>query len=303
VRILLTGATGFIGAPVARELVARGDEVHAFAVPGDAGRTRLEGVRVRWHEADLMDLAAVECGIEQAAPEVLVHLAWYAVPTDYLHHERNYDLVAASVRLAQRAIDMGCKRLVAAGTCFEYDLSKSAPLTESSPTAPFTVYGACKHALFEMLVQLAAARRVSFAWPRFFFLHGPNEPATRLVPAVARALLAGERARVSSGDQVRDFLHVDDAARAVAAIVRSELVGAVNVGSGAPTRVRDVVEAIANECGGLDRVDWGAVARRPGDPEFVCASTEKLRSTGWTPRFDLRAGVAESVSWWRTHAQ
>jgi nucleoside-diphosphate-sugar epimerase len=303
VKVLLTGATGFIGAPVARELALAGHEVHAMVVPNDAGRARLSDVsaKMRFHDADLLDRRAVRACVADVRPDLAIHLAWYAVPADYIHHEINYDLVAASVHLAQKLFDVGCKRLVAAGTCFEYDLSREAPLREDAPVAPFTVYGACKLALFGMLRELARARKASFVWPRFFFLYGPHEPAPRLVPAVARALLGGERARVSKGDQVRDFSHVADAARAVAAVAASDLEGAVNVGSGEPTPVREVVRAIAEICGGVDRVDWGAVAQREGDPAYVCADTTRLRSTGFEPRFDLRAGLADAVAWWRAH--
>jgi nucleoside-diphosphate-sugar epimerase len=120
------------------------------------------------------------------------------------------------------------------------------------------------------------------------------------VPAILHPLLRGEEARATLGEQVRDFLHIDDVGRAIAMLATSELEGVVNVGSGDPVRVRDVVLAAARACGREDLVRLGAVPPREGDPAFVCADVTRLRSTGWAPRFSLDAGLRDTVAWYRT---
>lgn len=297
-RVFVTGVTGFIGARLAARLVEAGHEVHGLALPDDPA-TRLAGATgVTIHRGDLAVPAEVERAVAAARPEACAHLAWYAAPGKYLHADENLGLVTASLELARILVRAECKQFLGVGTCFEYDLARGL-LAEGSPTRPHTLYGACKLATYEALRLFLPARGVRFAWARPFFVYGPGEPDGRLVPAVLGPLLAGGEAKVSSGEQIRDFSHVDDVAGGLAAILASDATDVVNVGSGVPVRVRDVVAAAARAAGAPDRVAYGAVPQRPGDPPFVCASVEKLRGLGFVPRFDLDAGLADTVRAWK----
>jgi nucleoside-diphosphate-sugar epimerase len=184
-----------------------------------------------------------------------------------------------------------------AGTCFEYDVSMGL-LSESTPLAPRHLYSACKRALFEVMTHLTAATTTSFAWARLFFLYGPHESRGRLVPAVIDALLGGEDARVTTGEQIRDFMHVADAASALVHVLETDaLSGPVNVASGRPIMVRQVVETIAEILDAKSRVAWGAVTPRPNDPPFVCADVTKLKASGFRPQHDLAEGLKDTVAW------
>jgi nucleoside-diphosphate-sugar epimerase len=160
------------------------------------------------------------------------------------------------------------------------------------------LYSTCKRALFEIMTHLTASTGTSLAWTRLFFLYGPHESRGRLVPAVIDALLSGEEARVTTGEQFRDFMHVEDAAAGIVHVLENDaLTGPVNVASGQPVRVRDVVEAIAGALDMKHRVAWGAVEARPNDPSFVCADVSKLRRSGFRPNFDLASGLADTIAW------
>lgn len=295
-RVLLTGAGGFIGAHIASALIARGAEVHA--VVRNAGHApRLDAIakQLTRHEGDLLDASARARIVALAKPDLCIHAAWYAVPGKYLSAPENLAHVAASLELATALVDAGCTRFVGLGTCFEYDTSTTTKLTESSATAPRFLYASCKLALYEMLQAYAAVAKTSFAWCRIFYQYGPHEAPERLVPAVIDRLLGGGVAETTLGEQIRDFLHVADVGDAVASVALSRLEGAVNVGSGVPITVRDLVSTIARLCDAEDRVRFGALPYRPGDPMHVCADVTRLASTGFTPRFDLEAGLRDVV--------
>ena len=297
-RVLITGAAGFFGSRAAVHLA--GHEVIGFDRPGvDRARVSAVAPSMVVHEVDLVDAKAVGALVRELKPEVAIHLAWYAVPGKYLSAPDNMDHLAASMTLAQALAGSGCRRLITAGTCFEYEATV-APLTETSPTAPRFLYSACKLAMSEVLREACRIAGMSYAHLRFFYQYGPWEAPGRIVPAVIGALLAGREAEVTPGEQVRDFLHIDDVASASAAVVGSEIDGVINIGSGEPVRVRDVVAAAADACGRADLVRLGALAYRPGDPMFVCADATKLRSTGWAPTHDLASGMRDTVAWWRT---
>lgn len=294
----VTGAAGWIGARLVRRLVADGHRVYALVRPG-RDPWRLRGVlpKATLVESDLGDHARVRQLLVDLRPELSFHCAWYAVPGDYLHSTENLQALADSLNFARSARDAGCRHFVGVGTCVEYDTSLGT-LSETSPTRPQSLYAAAKLALHLVLDQMRADG-MGVTWARLFYPYGPMEDARRLVPSVVRALLAEEPAAVSPGQQVRDFLHVDDVATALAALGQRHLDGIFNIGSGVPITVADLATTLGRLCGRESLVRIGARPYAPGEPMYICAEVARLRSTGWRPAYNLEAGLADSVRWWR----
>ncbi|MEA2151004.1 MAG: dTDP-L-rhamnose 4-epimerase [Solirubrobacteraceae bacterium] len=301
-RILVTGASGFVGRRALAPLAARGFEVHAVARGASAPAGGPEGVT--WHGADLLDARARRALVEHVGASHLLHLAWYAEPGAFWSARENAPWVAATVGLVDEFAAAGGARAVLAGTCAEYDWAAQQPLREDAAVGPATYYGVCKDATRRVAEGLAERAGLSFAWGRIFFLFGPREDDRRLVASVARALVAGERAPTSSGTQVRDFLHVDDAAGAFATLVDSDAHGPVNIASGTGVTVRRIVEGLARASGRPELLDIGALAQRPGDPEAIVADVTRLRDeVGFRPAFSLQEGLDQTVAWWRDQAR
>ena len=171
---------------------------------------------------------------------------------------------------------------------------------QRTPLRPATLYGAAKHALHTAAAPYAEQAGFELAWGRIFFVYGPGEPEGRLVPSVGRTLLAGEPVPTTSGDQVRDFMHVEDVAGAFAALADADTTGAVNIASGDPVRVRDVVETLAEQVGRPDLLRPGALPDREGDPPRLVADVTRLRQeVGIAPQIALREGLAQTLEWLR----
>jgi nucleoside-diphosphate-sugar epimerase len=299
VNILLTGAGGFVGSHVARRLLSGGHETVAVVNP-DSSSGRLEDIasRLTIVSLDICQESTLE-RLGSLKPEVCIHAAWYARPTDYLDSRRNVDHMAATLRLALRLADAGCRRFVGLGTCFEYGAS-DAYLSESSTLAPGHLYSACKVGTWHALEQIGRVTGMSVAWARLFHLYGPFEDPRRLVPSVIQNLIDEKPTDATPGGQVRDFLHVQDVASALIALATGSLEGAVNVASGVPVTVAHLVTALGEIVGRPDLVRLGALPYRPGDPMFVCADNRRLiAECAWTPQFSLRAGLQQTVDWWR----
>jgi nucleoside-diphosphate-sugar epimerase len=202
--------------------------------------------------------------------------------------------------MAQLFSRLGGKRMVTAGTCFEYSWEYGYCREQLTPLDPSTLYGTCKHALQLTLSRLSEQAGLSIAWGRIFFLYGPHEHPDRLVSSVIRALLKGDEAPCSPGTQMRDFLHVEDVAGAFVALLDSETVGPVNIGSGCPVAVKDVVKEIARQLERQELVKLGALPARPGDPNLLVADTGRLRKeVGYTPAHSLEDGIRDTIRWWR----
>lgn len=283
-RVLVTGATGFVGPHAVTALRRRGHEVLA----------------VGSRDADLLDPGGASRLIHRHRPEVLLHLAWYAEPGAYWTSVENVRWVEASLRLLRAFASVGGRRAVLAGTSAEYDWSGEAALREGvTPLRPSTLYGVAKDALRRVAESFCAQEGLSFSWGRVFFLYGPGEDPRRLVSSVARALTRGEEARTSRGHQIRDFLHVADVGAAFAALVDTEVTGAVNVASGEAHRISEVVSLIGRAAGREELLRVGALPDRPDDPPRIVADIARLRDeAGWRPSWPLDEGIADTVAWW-----
>lgn len=297
-RVLLTGASGFIGSHCLRPLVERGYEVHAVArtprAPAQEG--------VTWHAADLLRPGAAEALVQAVKPTHLLHLAWYVVPGKLITAPENFDWVTASFELVRRFTEAGGTRAAVCGSGYEYDWSHGYCTEGLTPTVPDTIYGACKHALHEMARTYAAARGLSLAWPRVFFLYGPAEHPQRLVSSVIRALLKGEAAPCSHGRQIRDYLHVQDVADGLVAVLDSAATGPVNVSAGSATTLREIVLTIGRLIGRPELVKLGALPARANDLPLVVGANAKAAAIGWQPRLDLESGLQATIDWWRQQA-
>lgn len=296
-KVLLTGVDGFIGARLARHLLAEGHQVYGLVRPGSVIKRVNQLHQLELVEANLQDGDGTQRVIDQIHPEAAVHLAWYAVHGKFWTAPENLDCVSMTLGLAKSLAAAGCHRLIGAGTCAEYDWNAHTFSEESTPVRPGTLYGICKDATRRILSGYCAETSMSFAWARIFFVYGPAETPSRLIPSVTQKLIDGEPVELSHGKQIRDFLHVDDAAVALSALLKSTANGPVNIGSGQPVSLRAVAETLARL---LDRqpetyLKFGA---RPShsEPPVLVADIQKItRETGWAAEIGLEEGLRQTI--------
>ena len=295
-RVLVTGATGFVGRGTLVPLLAAEHEVHALttrAVPAWSP----EGVV--WHTADLLASGAASL-VGQLAPRQLLHFAWDAEPGRFWTSEDNVRWVEASLRLLRAFAAAGGERAVLAGTSAEYAWQRETHCVEGiTPLAPATLYGAAKHALHVIAEAHARQHDYTLAWGRIFFVFGPFEDVLRLGGSVASALAAGRTAETSAGEQVRDFLYAPELGEAFAALLGSDVTGAVNVASGRPVAMKELICALGKAAGRPELVALGARAANLLEPASLTADISRLRDeVGWTPTLSLTEAARETMAWW-----
>jgi nucleoside-diphosphate-sugar epimerase len=286
-RVLVTGATGFIGRHIPALLQARGLETHITArnaAPTTPGMTAYGVDLLRGNDARLL--------IRDIRPDIIIHTAWYVAHGRFWTAPENTDWLEASTALAAYAAEAGTRRFVGIGTCAEYATEAgddAYPWPETRPIAPGTPYGEAKAALARRLTEMAEARaRFSFAWARLFHLFGEGENPARLVPSIMIALRAGREAPCSSGRPVRDFISTQNAAAAIVALAASHVTGPVNIGSGAPISIAAMARLIAQIAGRTYLLRLGALADRPNEAPYMVAHTGRLRrEVGFTAAVSL----------------
>jgi nucleoside-diphosphate-sugar epimerase len=297
--LLLTGGSGFVGRPLIGRLVEAGFEVHVL------GRSRVIEDHVQWHACDLLQCSNVKEVMQDICPSHLCHLAWVTDPGRYWMDLANVDWVAASLHLFRAFVDLGGTNVLVAGSCAEYDWKNCGDRISEKNTAlvPATLYGIAKNSLHQMLRAASKEHNVVLTWPRFFFMYGPHEKSGRLVSDVIDKLTSGRPIAMSSGEQVRDFLHVADVCEAIVALLSAEYDGDVNVGSGQGVTIKDLALEIGQLTKSAHLLELGKLPQRPSDPPALVADTSLLKLlVKFEPKYALREGLAQVIDW-RTRAE
>ncbi|NIY76048.1 NAD(P)-dependent oxidoreductase [Thalassospira sp. HF15] len=296
-KVLVTGANGLIGPYACAKLIAAGHDVitcgRSTPNAGDLPGQQVSG--------DLLDNSFRKQLIKTERPEGLLHLAWQTKHGHFWNAPDNPDWRDASIDLLERFHDHGGKRAVLAGSCAEYDwqgIAQGQKLTEDATCKPHTLYGQEKLKLAQHCLDLNA-QGASIAWGRLFLLCGPKEPTARFVPAITCALLVGDTAKMSSGKQIRDFMHTADAGAAFAKLVDHSFTGLINIASGEGHSLLTVAETIKSLIG-RGTIAAGSLPDRPDDPPYLVADTSKLAQTvGFKCQFDLTSALRDCIDWWQ----
>ncbi len=292
-KILLTGASGFVGRHVLPVLLNKGYSVYAVSRSQPAEIP----FGVTWYQVDILKSKQRDYVMKRIRPTFLLHLAWCARPPFYRQCPENIDWYYATVELVKKFVRYGGKRAVLAGTCLEYEFSQPDCSEEATPLNPDTLYGLCKKSTFQQLQTMALTSDFTFAWARLFYLYGPGQSEAALVPSVIKTLSQGRIFTCLNPELVRDYLYVKDAADAMVQLLHSNICGSVNIGSGQGTRVGSLVQQVASLMKCQSQVRWGTGEK--GEPQRIVACTEKLVSLlSWKPRWSLRKGLRQTIEYY-----
>jgi len=267
--VLLTGSTGFVGRQILKVLQEKGHQLRLIIREDSQSKiANMKGVERIIHTLNLFSESSSWWEEVCAGVDIVIHCAWYAEPGQYLKSDKNLECLVGSLGLAKGAADAGVKRFVGIGTCFEYEMSLK-PLSVFDPLRPLSPYAAAKAATYLVLSQYFLQKNLSFIWCRLFYLFGENEDPRRFIPYLHKQLSSGKVAELTSGDQVRDFINVADAAVEILEAAFSGMVGAVNICSGEPISIRQLAEKIADTYNAQSLLNFGARPDNLVDPPHV----------------------------------
>lgn len=287
-KVLMTGANGFVGRYILRALQQQGIEVVVV------GRTQPSDP-VPYIEADLLSISDFVPLVQQAKATHLLHLAWYTEHGKFWTSPLNLRWSEATTRLVEAFCFTGGKKVVIAGTCAEYDWSHGYCQESSTPLNPTTLYGTAKDATRRLAMAICEQNQVPCVWGRIFLPFGCGESANRLIPSLIQ-VFRGERPPFGvNANAYRDFLHASDVAEGFVTLLTHGVSGSYNVCSGEPQRLAEVVTSLAFM---LD-ADPGSVLAlstdRVGEPPLLVGENLKIKTLGWRPALTLAQGFEHTL--------
>ncbi|MGH9545870.1 MAG: NAD-dependent epimerase/dehydratase family protein [Terriglobales bacterium] len=292
-RILITGASGFIGSHLCQRLLQEQDEVHAIY----RTQTPPENSGARWWRADLSDESAVRALFRDIRPDVIFHLASHVKGAPNLEHvlPTFRSNLQSTVNLLTLAAERGCRRMVITGSLAEPEPENG----ELFPSAPYAAakwassgYARMFHALYQLPVVIA----------RVFMVYGPaQQDLTKLIPYVILSILRGEMPKISSGGRPVDWIYVSDVIDGFMALAEKPGIdgGTFELGSGSMISIRDIVQQLAAVVDPKAKVEFGALADRPLEPTRLAKVEETFARLGWKPKVSLREGLERTVDWYK----
>lgn len=294
-KVLVTGGTGFIGKNTLTPLLNKDFEVHVTTSKPTLSLPK----NIFLHSVDLLNCEEHHNLIKQIQPTHLLHTAWYTENGKFWDAPENVFWLKATISLAQAFFQEGGLRFVGLGTCAEYDWEEGICIEGKTKELPTSLYGKIKKSTFECLNALASFQNKSFSWARIFFPYGPYESEKRLIPYVIRQLLRNNEAQCTHGNQIRDFLHVFDIADAIVTLLDSDLKGIVNIGSGIPIQIKDIITYIGMFLDKPYLINFGSIKEPPYSPKKIVADNSQLKSLGWSQKYSIEKGLQQNIHWWQ----
>jgi nucleoside-diphosphate-sugar epimerase len=292
-KILLTGASGFLGRYCAERCLEHEVEIHTFSRNNDFS---CKDIIV--HPVDLFDAKQVRTKLEAIRPTYLLHAAWLSTPGIFWASPENIQWLQATINLLTAFGECGGERALGIGTCAEYDWSIGGVYDEHlTPLLPSSIYGQCKLAASQVFSAIASVYGFSAVWARLFFPYGIGEPSNKFISYVINSLRKGEIVKCSHGRQKRDFLYIEDAATMIVDLMFSEATGAYNIGSGVALSIRDIVDEIVSNLGGADRIQFSNVVEKTDEPALLIADTHRIHNAiPYRAKVNLSSGIARMIN-------
>ncbi|MHA2246040.1 MAG: NAD-dependent epimerase/dehydratase family protein [Candidatus Hodarchaeales archaeon] len=304
-RIFVTGGTGFIGPYVVDRLLKDNHDLLLLAYEGEELKKEfIEKFKdVRYIKGNLSDISKWKKSLDDFSPELTIHMAWQGIPNykarmsvKNLQNSLNLYLTLAEIR---------CNRILTTGSCWEYGRNQGK-VSEGMRPKPFNPFSGAKNALRIMGEEIAKESDIQYIWTRFFFVYGPGQKSTSLLPYIINSVLKKEIPHIKTPDSKNDFIFVEDIATAIGMIVTKckKKQSIYNIGSGYSTSVRELIEIAFEKIYFPLPDEIFPKSHQSTDRVDFWADISKIKAEiGWEPKISISEGVDKMLNFYRAKSE
>jgi len=294
-KVLVTGATGFIGVPLLEKLNRKGHQVLALSRSAQTKR----GNGIEWLGCDLASPESYVNKVKEFSPEVLIYLAWQDIPNFSLEKSRinlnqSLDLISFVIGLAT------CKKIIVSGSCFELN-QLQGECSESTQGEARDHFTWAKHALYSWLRMMCKQKDIQLLWMRIFYVYGPRQRPESLIPSILTNLKQGKLQELRTPKNANDFIYVDDIADAFSKAVSVNNNSMIyNLGTGVSTSVLEVCRIAEKIVLGTETLTQEMDSKSKGtscDVDFWADFTQSKKYLDWQPTTSLVDGIGKTWEW------
>lgn len=300
-RILITGASGFIGSHLLRILVSMDRNVHIIVRSSNFWRIRDVIHETHVHFVDLTDHKRLCRVISDIKPHIVYHLAAYGVNYNQKDTQTLFKVnVSATMSLLEALSKCDVHKLIVCGSCFEYG-DISGIITQKTPPDPVSIYGASKTVEVMVTKIIAKISGIPYVVCRPFGVYGPYEPPDRIIPYTFISIIDGKPLKYTGGKQIRDYTYVGDVASALvkAAGVKEKSLE-VNICSNEPIRLKKLVSTAMKIAGSRQKAEWGAIPYRADESRSLVGDNSATKKfLHWEPSVPLEEGLEKTYRWFK----
>jgi UDP-glucose 4-epimerase len=291
-KIFVTGGTGFIGKHLMENLNDEKNELLLLSpVPKDdfPWLKNKRGIEVL--EGNLSSANSWRGELEKFQPEGAVHLAWEALP-DY-GPQASVRNLKYGLDLVEMLAELGCKSFLSSGSCWEYG-GHHGKMKEDLPVRPMNAFTAAKNSLNWLGSEIAKEAGMDFIWARIFYVYGPGQRETSLIPHLINSLKNGEKPELKNPFAKNDFIYIDDVSRALCFLLEKSKSGVYNIGSGKLAGVDEIAKIIFDYFG--KKYEFLKAGKKTPETDFYADISRIKKDTGWKPETGLREGIIKTIN-------
>lgn len=292
-KVLITGASGFLGRACIKFLYDQNFEIHAIS------RKKILDKKIIWHQKNLLDSKSNYELIKSIKPSYLLHCAWTTEHGKFWSSNDNLLWLNSSLELLRYFIDFGGKRSVLVGSCAEYDLTYTKCTENKTPLHPSTLYGYCKNSLQNISQIYSKKFNLSLAWARLFYLFGPYENELKFISSVIISLINDKVTVCNNSNLKRDFLFIEDAASAIVKLLFSNIEGPINIASGKKISLGSITKKIASYLNKKELIRLKNIDETD-EISLIVANVDRLnKDLKWNSQFTFEQRLFETIEWWK----